>query len=61
MIKTTGQNPKKSNLRFELHNYRNSINQLEYIHEILINALKKRKLESGLLCMNELADILNEI
>ena len=46
---------------FEWEAYCSSEDRVEYIHDLLLVALHKRKVTNNLLCMNELIEIINYI
>lgn len=56
--------PVKASKKIAIFNYESYVqseDQVEYIHDLLIIMLHKRKLDSAVLCMNELNDIIIEL
>ncbi len=46
---------------FELQTYTTAEDKIEYIHDLILVALHKRRISQNLLCMNELIEIINAI
>ena len=52
---------KKMQPAFNYESYLQADDQVEYIYDLLLVTLHRRKQESAILCMNELNDILLEL
>lgn len=59
MNSSLSKNSKKNQPFFKYEAYIEADDQAEYIHDLLLVMLHKKKLESQVMCMNELNDILN--
>lgn len=58
MKRLTAEELRKLMPVFEWENYRTSEDKIEYIHDLVLVALHKRKITQNKLCMNELIEIM---
>jgi hypothetical protein len=61
MKRLTAEELRKLMPVFEWESYRSSEDKVEYVHDLLLVALHKRKTAQNLLCMNELIEVVNQI
>ncbi len=61
MKRLTAEEMRKMMPVFEWPTYKAADDKKEYIHDLILVALHKRKITQNLLCMNELIEIVNQL